>query len=150
MDIQAVYLAWSGYNVVLFFFLLLLFSLQSFLVFFSFLIHIVPLSWLIYSLVNATKFLKRGDAWGLTMDATLHYSISRAAFFVLGTTFYGRMLSGIMAEIPGESASFFDARFMFYALLVCSSAEEFLFRLYTKMWDKLTKRQSGASGRVIN
>ena len=144
VDIQAIYLAYSGYNVLLFF---LLVAFQSFFAFF--LPQLPAFCWLVYSFATAEKFLKRGDERGL-MDWKWDYSISRSKSFVFMSAFCASLITDAAAGIPSESMSFFDVRFMFYAIMVCSFVEDLEFRLYTKMWNQLTKKKSGTLGRAIN
>lgn len=148
VDVQAVYLVYSGYNVSLFFLFFLFFAFQSVASIMYFLLHCFALCWLIYALAAAEKFHKQGDKQKLR-NWDLDRSISRTKSFAFFTAAHASGVITIMAGIPKESAAFFDARFMFYTVMVCFLVEDFLFRLYRKVWNKLIERKLAVSGRVI-
>ena len=140
MDIQTVYLAYSGYNALLFF---LIFAFQSF---FAFPLPQFPaFCWLTYSLGTAEKFLKQGNKQAL-MDWGSSYATDQLRILISASIVFAGMCA---AMITRDFTSFFDSRFIFYVIIVCSLVEDLEFRLYTKMWDQLMKRKTGPSGRVI-
>lgn len=140
VDIQAIYLAWSGYNVVLFFLLILLFN-PAFL-----LPHFLVPCLIAQKLKNGAKFLKQSGEGIIDLNSNFNYLISMTEIGVLGCG----VLSGAFAKLYNGPVASFDARFLFYAIIVCSFMEEFLFRICIKVWERFQQREFGPSGRLIS